>query len=200
MLRTILLSLTLASLASGSTVFTVIVQDGDTLIDSSLFASGTPYIAAFQLTGGTTSDSVAAITGIDLGGGFSAPGSIFATSGVTYGASGLPDGSLTLKVTPSDSFNYFFQTFTAGSQFAFTVTLTGVFSPPTPDEFAFQLYDQTSAIVYEQDFNVTDATPPSAPEPATWTLLVTAGMLSALRYRRHRNQIARTTSEQLESR
>ena len=139
----------LASVARASTSYAISLASGDALNFGDFFTPGTIYTVAFQLTGGTTSDSTAQIIAIDLGGGSVDPSTIAEGSGVSAGPNGLADGSLTLSITPANSFTYFLEQYTAGSQFQFTVTLNGIYSPPTPDEFVFQLYDQDSNVLYE---------------------------------------------------
>ena len=174
MIRTYILLLAAASLASASTIFTVALAAGDTLADASQFTQGNSYLVVFQLTGGTTSASVASLYSIDVGGGSADPSSILQSNNVLSLQNGITDDALTLEVTPSDSYSYFIQQYSAGTHFAFTVLLSGLYSPPTPDSFTFQLYGDGGTIVYEQAFNVTS--PAQVPEPGSW-LLIGAGCL-----------------------
>ena len=164
--RILTLLLAAASLASASTIFTVAINAGDPLLDASTFTPGISYLVVFQLTGGTTSASTASLYAIELGGGSADPLSIVQSNNVMSLPNGLTDGSLILEVTPSNSYSYFYQQYSAGINFGFTVILSGTYSPPTPDSFTFQLYGDSGIVLYQQDFNVTS--PAQVPEPSSW--------------------------------
>lgn len=176
-IRIWILFLAAASLASASTIFSVALTAGDTLLDGNPFTLGDSYLVVFQLTGGTTSASTASLYSIGLGGGSADPLSIVQSNNVMSLPNGLSDGALTLEVTPSDSYSFFYQQYSAGTDFGFTVMLSGIYSPPTPDSFTFQLYSDGGIVLYEQNFNVTS--PSDVPEPCTW-LLTGAGCLALM--------------------
>jgi hypothetical protein len=159
------------------------------LLDSSLFTTGTTYVAAFQLTGAGNGSTLAAMSLFDLGGGSGLPLSgADLTSGLfTVGpfpalSAGIwqPNGTLDLNVDLLNSSAVYTQAFTAGTVFRFDFLLTtSVVAGLTPDQFAFQLYDSgLSVLLYDTAF---DAVPDvGVPEPGTAYLLGVAGALALL--------------------
>lgn len=193
MKKLIWLALLILPAAGANTVYTVELTQGNILLDGSPFLPHNSYYAVFQLTGGTTGRSFAGVSNIQMGGGSADPASIIADYAI-YGFKGLSDGALYLQITPADGYSYFLQHMVAGTSFGFTVTLSGVYSPPVPDGFSFQLYSERLDLLYEQVFNVTSSgTPPpvpvfappaEVPEPSSWPFL--AAGLSAVVYRGQR--------------
>jgi hypothetical protein len=202
MIRLALLLAGAVSLAHAATVFTIVVDGTTTFLDSSMLTAGTTYYSAFELTGGDASNSTALITGIDFGGGSAVALDLSDTFGTfMVGPDGSdPDGAfqnagtLQLDVTPGNSFSQYAQQFVAGTRFSFTVALDGIYAGGIPDEFSFQLYDNTlSTELYEQDLDI--LTTSTVPEPATVVLcLLAIPILAAGARRRSGDHSARQAS------
>lgn len=185
----------LAIPASATTVYFIDLDNSTSLLDGSFFTAGTTYYAAFQLTGGDASNSSAALSGFEIGGGSPVAPSpadpvagIYAVGPDPADPSGIfqTDGTLALKVVPNNSYALYAQQFTAGTQFSFSVSLDGVFLGGTPDAFSFQLYDSgLDTLLYEQDFAILN-TGSSVPELGS-AGLVLAGLALVLTsdWRRH---------------
>jgi hypothetical protein len=104
-----------------------------------------PFALDFQLTSGDTSSGVvntATLSSFTFGtGGGSGTGNPFANSG---NASGDLGSTVTLNTSGGSFFNEFSQYFTPGSLLSFQLDLTNnLQSSGTPDEFTFQLIDNT---------------------------------------------------------
>lgn len=163
---------------AAATAVTIELDQSTNLLNSTTFTAGNTYIAAFQLGGGGFSSSQALASLFDLsnGAGFAQDPSDIVTGLVVAGPnaslnSGIwqPDGWLLLTVTPSNASAVYTQAFLAGDTFRFTYSLvTDDASAPVPDQFTFQLYDDTlSTLLYEvTEDSLTEGQ--FVPEPATW--------------------------------
>jgi hypothetical protein len=123
----------------------------DIIYDVSFDTSGlvgnvnTPFAVDFQLTSGDTTNGVvntATLSSFAFGAGGSAgTGNPFTNSG---NASGDLGSTVTLNTSGGSFFNEFSQYFTPGSMLTFQLDLTNnPQSSGTPDEFTFQLIDNT---------------------------------------------------------
>lgn len=157
---------------------TIELDQATNLLDASTFTAGTTYIAAFQLAGGGFSSSQALASLFDLrnGAGFAQDPSDIVTGLTVVGPNdSLPagiwqaGGTLLLTVTPSNASAVYTQAFQAGDTFRFTYSLiTDDPLAPVPDQFTFQLYDDTfSTLLYEvTEDALTEGQ--LVPEPSTW--------------------------------
>jgi hypothetical protein len=194
MMRRFFLSLFVA--AGLSTAATIELDQSTTLLNSSTFTAGNTYIAAFQLSGGgfSSSQALASLFDLSTGAGFAQDPLDIVTGLVVVGPNSSlpagiwqPDGTLSLEVNLVDAFAVYTQAFQAGTTFRFTYSLiTDNPSAIVPDQFTFQLYDDTlSTLLYEvTEDSLNDGQ--LVPEPATWmTGLLGCGLLWGA-YRRRR--------------
>jgi hypothetical protein len=97
-----------------------------------------PFSLDFQLNDGSglgDANNIATINNITFG-----TGSATGTANLAGGAAGNLSGAVTL--TDTTPFNEFYQTFNAGNELTFDVTLTlNSDTGPTPDSFAFAILD-----------------------------------------------------------
>ncbi|MBY0503412.1 MAG: hypothetical protein K2X03_05875 [Bryobacteraceae bacterium] len=165
---------------------TLELDTSTTLLNSSLFSTGTTYVAAFQLNGAGNGSTLAALSLFDLGGGSGLPASPADLTAGLFSVGPLPalsagiwqsNGMLTLNVDPLNVTALYTQAFTAGTVFRFDFLLTtNVGAGLTPDQFSFQLYDSgLSELLYDSAF---DAVPGvTVPEPGTMSLCGAMGVL-----------------------
>lgn len=177
-----------------SSAATIELDQSTNLLDGSTFTAGTTYIAAFQLTASGIAASQVSLSLFNLsnGAGF-APSSSDVVFGIyTVGPDDtLPagiwqsNGTLFLLVTPSSASAVYTQAFQAGTTFSFTYDLITDQTSGTPDQFAFQLYDESlSNLLYEVTEDALDVGA-VVPEPSS-VVLVGAGALLFTAVRRRK--------------
>jgi hypothetical protein len=195
MTRLALLLAFLAPLSHGSMV-TIQMDNSTSLLDGSMFSSGTTYYAAFELSGSDNVNSQAWLTGFSLDGGLGLNSSggdfvtgIFAVGPDSSDSAGIwqSGGTLGLQITEDPSapetasFSAYTQQLVAGSGFEFTVDLSGVYLSGIPDAFTFQLYDSgLSTLLYQQELDQTSTT---VPEPSTAWLCAPIALVGIWRRR-----------------
>jgi len=175
---------------------TVSLDTSTTLLDSSTFTPGTTYFAVFQLTSSGTANTQAALASFDLGtgtglnqsGGDPVSGNYLVGPAVLASGIWQAGGTLALSVDPLNGYALYSQAFTAGSTFQFDFNLiTDLLPGATPDQFAFQLYDEgISNLLYEVASDA--AVPLDAPEPGSWSLgFLCIGVLTLVLHSRRSN-------------
>lgn len=138
-------------LSIGFAVLAAATCKADAIYDVSLDTSGlignanAPFALDFQLTSGDTTSGVVNTATLSLftfgGGGNAGTGNPFAKSGNITGDLG---STVTLNTSGGTFFTEFSQYFTPGSLLTFQLDLTNNPQPGgTPDEFTFQLIDNT---------------------------------------------------------
>lgn len=169
---------------------TIQVDTGTALLDGSLFTQGETYFAAFQLNGGTVSNTTTLVKNFQLGGGAAAApqptdpsAGIFLVNDGNPAPNGIFDTMLRLRVIPSNAFSLYTQRFGAGNSLQFDYFFGGYFTGIQADQFTFQLYDSSlNTLLYEQAIDVR-STPAGTPEPSSLGLVV-SGIAAAYRIRR----------------
>lgn len=144
----------LTGICSADTVYTVSLNT-NALIGN----ANAPFALDFQLISGDITSGVinaATLAGFSFGSGGSAgTGSPFANSG---NANGSLVSTVTLNTSGASFFNEFSQFFTPGNTLSFQLDLTNNSQPGgTPDEFTFQLIDNTSSEISTADPSGSDS-------------------------------------------